>query len=50
MPTYYGTITITIHGWFNADGIEEILEYPIGCASNCTAETKIVDMEEKEVE
>lgn len=47
MPRYYGTVMITLHGWFDADGIEEIIEYPMGTASNCTIETEIVDMEEE---
>ena len=28
MPKYYGTVTITLSGWFEADGIEEIQDDP----------------------
>lgn len=44
---YFGTVTITLHGWFDADGEEEILEDALSCASNVTIETEIVDMEEE---
>ena len=43
---YFGTVMITLHGWFDADGEEEILDEPLNCASNVTIETEIVDMEE----
>ena len=42
---YFGTVIITLHGWF---GEEEILDDALACASNCSIETEIVDMEEKE--
>lgn len=45
---YFGTVMITLHGWFNADGEEEILEDALTCASNVIIETEIVDMEEEE--
>ena len=38
---------ITLHGWFDADGEEEILEDALSCASNVTIETEIVDIEEE---
>ena len=38
---------ITLHGWFDADGEEEILEDALSCASNVTIETEIVDLEEE---
>ena len=44
---YFGTVMITLHGWFNADGEEEILDEPLNCASNVTIETEIVDMAEE---
>ena len=44
---YFGTVMITLHGWFNADGEEEILEDALSCASNVTIETEIVDLEEE---
>lgn len=47
MNKYFGTVMITIHGWFDADGEEEILDNPLVCASNCTIETEIVDMAEE---
>ena len=47
---YFGTVTITLHGWFMADGEEEILEDALSCASNVTIETEIVDIEEEEDE
>lgn len=43
---YFGTIMITLHGWFMADGEEEILDDVLMCASNVTIETEIVDIEE----
>ena len=43
---YFGTVMITLHGWFEADGEEEILEDALSCASNVTIETEIVDLEE----
>ena len=46
MNKYFGTVMITIHGWFMADGEEEILDDALACASNVTIETEIVDMEE----
>lgn len=45
---YFGTVIITLHGWFDADGEEDILDDALACASNCTVETEIVDMEEEE--
>ena len=45
---YFGTVMITLHGWFTADGEEEILEDALTCASNVTIETEIVDIEEIE--
>ena len=48
MPKYYGTVTITLSGWFDADGIEEIQDDPMRYASNCTIETEIVDMDIEE--
>ena len=45
---YYGTVTITLSGWFEADGIAEIKDDPMRCATNCTIETEIVDIEEEE--
>lgn len=50
MPNYYGTVTITLSGWFEADGIEEIQDDPMRCTTNCTIETEIVDMEEEEAD
>ena len=47
MNKYFGTVMITIHGWFKADGEEELLDYPLTCASNVTVETEIVDMAEE---
>ena len=44
---YFGTVIITLHGWFDADGEEEILEDSLSCASNVTIETEIVDLEEE---
>ena len=44
---YFGTVMITLHGWFDADGEEEILDEPLNCASNVTIETEIVDMAEE---
>ena len=44
---YFGTVMITLHGWFDADGEEEILDDALTCASNVTIETEIVDMEEE---
>ena len=41
---------ITLHGWFDADGEEEILDDPLTCASNVTIETEIVDMAEEEID
>ena len=43
---YFGTVTITLHGLFDADGEEEILDDALACASNCSIETEIVDLEE----
>ena len=43
---YFGTVMITLHGLFDADGEEEILEDALSCASNVTIETEIVDLEE----
>lgn len=45
---YFGTVTITLHGWFEADGEEEILDDALSCASNVSIETEIVDLEEEE--
>ena len=45
---YFGTVMITLHGWFDADGEEEILDEPLNCASNVIIETEIVDMSEEE--
>lgn len=45
---YYGTVTVTYEGWFEADGIEEIKDNPERCIYNCTIETEVVDMEEGE--
>ena len=47
---YFGTVMITLHGWFEADGEEEILEDALSCASNVTIETEIVDMAEEEID
>ena len=47
MNKYFGTVMITLHGWFMADGEEEILDEPLNCASNVTIETEIVDMAEE---
>lgn len=47
---YFGTVMITLHGWFDADGEEEILDEPLDCASNVTIETEIVDMAEEEID
>ena len=44
---YFGTVMITLHGWFDADGEEEILDDALACASNVTIETEIVDIEEE---
>ena len=45
---YFGTVMITLHGWFDADGEEEILDNPLTCGSNITIETEIVDMDIEE--
>ena len=50
MNKYFGTVMITLHGWFTADGEEEILDEPLDCASNVTIETEIVDMVEEEID
>ena len=50
MNKYFGTVMITLHGWFTADGEEEILDEPLDCASNVTIETEIVDMAEEEID
>ena len=47
---YFGTVTITLHGWFDADVEEEILEDALSCASNVTIETEIVDIAEEEID
>ena len=47
---YFGTVTITLHGWFDADGEEEILDDILACASNVTIETEIVDIAEEEID
>ena len=47
MNKYFGTVMITLQGWFDADGEEEILEDALSCASNVTIETEIVDMAEE---
>ena len=47
MNKYFGTVMITLHGWFTADGEEEILDDALACASNVTIETEIVDMAEE---
>ena len=44
---YFGTVMITLHGWFDVDGEEEILEDELSCASNVTIEKEIVDLEEE---
>ena len=44
---YFGTVMITLHGWFEADGEEEILDDALACASNCSIETEVIDMEEE---
>ena len=43
----FGTVMITLHGWFDADGEAEILDEQLDCASNVTIETEIVDMAEE---
>ena len=50
MNKYFGTVMITLHGWFVADGEEEILDDPLTCASNITIETEIVDIAEEEID
>ena len=50
MNKYFGTVMITLHGWFTADGEEEILDDALACASNVTIETEIVDMAEEEID
>ena len=50
MDKYFGTVMITLHGWFTADGEEEILDDALTCASNVTIETEIVDMAEEEID
>ena len=47
MNKYFGTVMIRLHGWFTADGEEEILDEPLNCAFNVRIETKIVDMAEE---
>ena len=47
MTKYYGTITMTISGWFRADGIEELLDDPVMCATNCSMDIEIVEMDEE---
>lgn len=44
MPRYYGTVKITLNGYFEADGIEEILDEPMECGYNVSIETEIIDM------
>ena len=46
MPKYYGTVKITLNGFFKADGKEEILDDPLNCISSCTVETEIIDIKE----
>ena len=50
MNKYFGTVMITLHGLFDADGEEEILDDALACASNVTIETEIVDMAEEEID
>ena len=50
MKKYFGTVIITVHGLFEADGEEEILDYPLTYASNVAVETEIVDMAEEETD
>ena len=50
MNKYFGTVMITLHGWFDADGEEEILDDVLTCASNITIETEIVDLAEEEID
>lgn len=47
MAKYYGTITMTITGWFKADGTEELLDDPVMCATDCSILTEIVDIDEE---
>ena len=47
---YFGTVIITLHGLFDADGEEEILDDALSCASTVTIETEIVDMAEEEID
>ena len=47
---YFGTVIITLHGLFDADGEEEILDDALACASNCSIETEIIDLEEEEAD
>lgn len=45
---YFGTVTITLSGWFEADGIAEIKDDPMRYATNCIIETENFDIEEEE--
>lgn len=47
---YFGTVTITLHGLFDADGEEDILDDALACASNCTIETEIIDIAVEEAD
>ena len=46
MKKYYGTVKITLNGFFKADGKEEILDDPLNCISDCAVETEIIDIKE----
>ena len=47
---YFGTVTITLHGWFDADGEEEILDDALACASYCFMVRGLVGLEVDEIE
>lgn len=47
---YFGTVMITLYGWFDAEGEEEILNDPLTCASKVAIDTEIVDLAEEEID
>lgn len=48
MPRYYGTVTITLVGEFEADGIEEIENDPMMYVCNASIYNEIEELEEIE--
>ena len=43
---YYGEVIVRYQGWFEADGIEEIVDDPVRCATNVEISTYVDYMEE----